>query len=153
MKLRKSQEALKLLNSSCALAVRARGKACGQALAGSLGPRGTSRATTKVHISRDWEKTETQIKQEMRVLSWITWSKLVQYGCVISLCLLFLVVGAENRSVLAKLWLLFPSFNNHVAVCQFGTTHFHVLWWDFMGQTNWKLFIVTKCGFHLISTP
>jgi len=47
----RSQETLKLPNSL--LTGSARGKACGQALAGSLGPRGTARAPTILHILRD----------------------------------------------------------------------------------------------------
>lgn len=74
----RSQEALKLLNSSCTLTGSASGETCGQALAGSLSPRGTARDPTIVHISRDGEKTETQIKQERSVPSGITSSISVQ---------------------------------------------------------------------------
>lgn len=57
---------------SRALTGSARGKACGQALAGSLGPRGTARAPTTLQIHRETEgereNRDTQTEKEKSVL-------------------------------------------------------------------------------------
>lgn len=76
---RKTQGEVKMLfysfRTACswALTGSARGKACGQALAGSLGPRGTAWAPSMLHILKKRfnvsENRETQRKEKCAVLN------------------------------------------------------------------------------------